>query len=139
MKTAAVLASLLVLAGCSAAEPVEPETITETTTEAGPAKAAVDGLELDRDNYNDRFVLEHKQWLDEVYAISLDEDNQEFEVQTVMDRPYDSDVAVEMCNALIEMAKGDGLDSPKVEVLSMDDALMARGGYNASREGCNPV
>lgn len=60
MKTTAALASLLVLTGCSTAEPAEPETVTETTTatvEATPATEYVTHVPsecLDALGYADR-------------------------------------------------------------------------------------
>lgn len=138
MKRAALaLIAALALAGCGGDD--DAATTSSTTTEPDSTKVTVDGLALDQDNYTDRFGLSHKQWLDELISVRLDDDSQQFEVATVLDRPADHETAVEMCEALIDMATSDGIDSPKVEVLGNNDVLMARGGYNSAREGCNRV
>lgn len=138
MKRAALaLIAALALAGCGGDD--DAATTSSTTTEPDSTKVTVDGLALDQDNYTDRFGLSHKQWLDELISVRLDDDGQQFKVSTVLDRPADHETAVEMCDALIDMAATDGIESPKVQVYGEGDTLMARGGFNATREGCNRV
>lgn len=144
MKRLAVAAvATVALAGCASSGPEEPaapssttSTTVGTTAEPDSTKVTVDGLALDRDNWTDRFVLEKKQWLDEVVRVAFDEDDQEFEISTVLERPRDSKIAVEMCEALRAMAEDDGYDTPRIEVLDADDSLMARFGNNPTRDHC---
>lgn len=138
MKRAALaLIASLALTGCAGSE--DEATTASTTTEPDSTKVTIDGFALDRDNWTDRFGLSHKSWLDELISVRLDDDGQEFEVSTVLDRPADHETAVEMCEALIDMAAADGIESPKVQVYGEGDTLMARGGFNTTREGCNRV
>jgi hypothetical protein len=136
MRTASVIAALIVLAGCSD-EPAAPSaTVTTTTTDRD--KVTVEGIEIDRDDYDNRFGLEHKQWLDEVMTVRYDDEWQSFEMKTTLKRPRDRDTAIEMCEALLDMAKADGIEEPTIELYGYHDreVLMARA---TPERGCFPI
>ena len=137
MRSTLALAAVLVLTGCAGAEPAAPSATTTTTTTAGD-KVTVGGVEIDRDDYDNRFGLEHKQWLDEVMTVRYDDEWQSFEMKTTLKRPRDRDTAIEMCEALLDMAKADGIEWPMIELYGYHDreVLMARA---TPERGCFPI
>lgn len=136
MRTASVIAALIVLAGCSDELAAPSATVTTTTTDRD--KVTVEGIEIDRDDYDNRFGLEHKQWLDEVMTVRYDDEWQSFEMKTTLKRPRDRDTAIEMCEALLDMAKADGIEEPTIELYGYHDreVLMARA---TPERGCFPI
>ena len=137
MRPTLTLIAALVLTGCAGAEPAaEPSAVTTTT--ADEDKVTIGGIEIDRDDYSTRFGLEHKQWLDETISVRYDEEWQSFEMTTTLKRPRHSDTAVEMCEALLDMAKADGVEEPTIELYGYHDreVLMARA---TPERGCFPI
>lgn len=139
MKPAVVLVALLVLAGCSSAEPQATHTETTeatTTTEPDSTKVTVDGVAIDRDNWDDRFVLEHKQWMRYVVSIKADDDASEYVVSSSLERPRQSDQAVEMCEDFKTMVESEGHDAPRIEIYGDGGVLLTRVGYSTTRDEC---
>lgn len=146
MKPALALVALLVLTGCSSAEPQAAPTATHTetteatatssTTEPDSTKVTVDGVPLDRDNWSDRFVLENKQWLRYVVSIKADDDASEYVVSSTLERPRQSSKAMEMCEDFKAMVEGEGHDEPRIEIYGDGGVLLTRVGYSTTRDGC---
>lgn len=131
-------ATLLAIAGCSSEAPRQPAPVTDTTstTEPDSTKVTVDGLALDRDNWNDRFVLEHKQWLSPVVSIKADDEDSEYRLTTTLERPRQSDQAVEMCEDFKAMVEGEGHDAARIEIYGDGGVLLTRVGYSTTRDEC---
>lgn len=135
---AAVAALALVGCASSADEPIAPTTAptSSTTTEPDSTKVTIDGLALDRDNWNDRFVLEQKQWLRYVSSIKANDDDSEYQISTSLERPRQTDKAMEMCEDFRAMVEAEGHDAPRIEVYGDGGVLLTRVGYSATSDEC---
>lgn len=134
MKRAALaLIASLALTGCAGSE--DETTTTSTTTEPDSTKVTIDGVAIDRDNYSDRFELSHQQWMR--YLVSIDAgDDGEFALDTTLERPDQTDKAMQMCEDFKAMVEGETEDAPRIEVYGDGGVLLTRVGYSTTRDGC---
>lgn len=144
MKTLAAVAVLL-LAGCSAAEPVEPvtETLTETTTatetEAGPTAtetvtetATHTAAAETGGDPTEEFLAEYgrERWADKVVEVQREGDS--IHVRTTIVDPRDGTTgspeageALDICRAAVEM-----FDPRSVRVMESNDSTFAHAGID---------
>lgn len=140
MKPAMVAAALtLALSGCGAggADADSPTSTSSTSsTEPDPTKVTFGSVAIDRDNWNDRFGLEHQQWLDPLVYIKADDDDSTYRIETSFRRPEQTQKAMEMCEDFKAMVESEGHDSPHIEVYGDGGVLLTRVGYSATRDHC---